>query len=144
MPHLTKGMIQALSIGAAGENMPKEPTAGLTIRLRDYTFEMPAELPSGQTMIQVVNDGPEPHELNILALEEGKTAEDVAGYLADPNGPPPFRPVGGMNGLDPEKFGYMELNLAPGKYVAICNIPSPKAQGHPHFTLGMIHEFSVK
>jgi hypothetical protein len=39
--------------------------------------------------------------------------------------------------------GYAEVNLEPGKYVAICNIPSPKAQGHPHFTLGMIKEFSV-
>jgi hypothetical protein len=39
--------------------------------------------------------------------------------------------------------GYAEVNLVPGKYVAICNIPSPKAEGHPHFTLGMIKEFTV-
>lgn len=143
-PHFVKGMLQTLSVGAASAEAPGEPTADLTVHLRDFAFEMPVELPAGATTVQVINDGPEFHELNLFALEEGKTIEDVRQYLANPNGPPPFRPVGGMNGLDPAKSGYMELNLAPGKYVAICNIPSPQAQGQPHFMLGMMQEFSVK
>jgi hypothetical protein len=39
--------------------------------------------------------------------------------------------------------GYAELDLAPGTYVAICNIHSPKADGYQHFSLGMIKTFTV-
>jgi hypothetical protein len=93
--------------------------------------------------IQVINNGPESHEFNILRLAEGKTADDVLQYLGAPDGPPPFTPVGGMNGLDKGLSGYAELDLTPGAYATICNIPSPAAEGHPHFTLGMIKQFNV-
>jgi hypothetical protein len=49
-----------------------------------------------------------------------------------------------MNGLDVGLSGYAELELAPGNYVAICNIPSPKGNGAPHFMLGMVQGFTVK
>ena len=142
--HHTKGMIQHLSVQTTGGDAAPEPTANLTVRLADFAFDMPETLSSGALTIQVINDGPEAHEFNILRLEEGKSVEDVMNFLGGAGGPPPFTPVGGMNGLDVGATGYAELNLEPGKYIAICNIPSPKAEGHPHFTLGMIREFTVK
>lgn len=48
-----------------------------------------------------------------------------------------------MNGLSVGGMGYIEMNFEPGTYVAICNIPTPKTKGHPHFTLGMIKQFTV-
>ena len=104
---------------------------------------MPETLPAGETVIKVVNNGQEAHEMNLLMLAEGKTVSDVMAYLSDPQGPPPFVPVGGMNGLNPGMTGYIEFNFAPGKYVAICNIPSPAAQGMAHFSLGMVKEITV-
>lgn len=143
--HLAKGMIKSLKVEAARNNSASEPTASLSVNLKDFMFEMPESLPAGETVVKVVNDGPEPHEFNILRLEDGKTVEDVMKFLSgEAGGPPPFAPIGGMNGLDMGQIGYAELNLTPGTYVAICNIPSPKAEGHPHFTLGMIKEFVVK
>jgi hypothetical protein len=111
--------------------------------MMDFAYDLPKLLPAGAMTIKVINDGPEPHELNLLRLADGKTIEDVTAYLAAPDGPPPFTPVGGMNGLDKGLSGFMETDLQPGNYAAICNIPSPKAEGHPHFTLGMIKPFSV-
>ncbi len=35
------------------------------------------------------------------------------------------------------------VDLKPGNYLAICNIPDP-ASGKPHSALGMIKEFMVK
>ncbi|MGF7473662.1 hypothetical protein WFJ45_23180, partial [Salmonella enterica subsp. enterica serovar Minnesota] len=67
--------------------------------------------------------------------------EDVKQFLVAPNGTPPFLPIGGMNGLAVGASGYVEIDFEPGTYVAICNIPSPKAEGHPHFTLGMLKGF---
>ncbi|MEW6029367.1 MAG: hypothetical protein AB1554_07770 [Chloroflexota bacterium] len=143
MAHHAKGMIRRLTVNDAdGHGM--EPAADLTVNLKDFTFDMPASLASGPLTIKVTNDGPEPHEFNILKLEEGKTAADVMVFLGgQAGGPPPFAPVGGANGIDAGLTEYAELDLPPGNYVAICNIPSPKAEGHPHFTLGMIKEFTV-
>jgi hypothetical protein len=142
--HHAKGMIKSLTVSGE-DNRAAEPAASLEIRLKDFMFTMPESLPAGKTVIKVVNDGPEPHEFNILRLEEGKTVDDVMKFLnGEAGGPPPFAPVGGMNGLDVGLSGYAELDLMPGNYVAICNIPSPKGNGAPHFMLGMVQGFTVK
>jgi uncharacterized cupredoxin-like copper-binding protein len=143
VPHLAKGMVKTLTVQESTVAV-EEPTAELTVTMKDFLFDFPETLPAGPRIIKVVNHGPEAHELNLLRLAEGKKLEDVNQYLAAPNGPPPFIPVGGMNGLSVGNAGYIELNFESGTYVAICNIPSPKAEGHPHFTLGMIKQFTVK
>lgn len=142
-PHMAKGMIKSLTVQPATGATANEPTADLTVRLKDYTFDLPETLPAGPLTIKVINDGPEPHEFNIMRLADDKTADDVVQYLEAPDGPPPFTPVGGMNGLDVGSFSYVEIDLQSGTYVAICNIPSPKAEGHPHFMLGMVKEFTA-
>lgn len=142
LAHHAKGMIRRMTVNDAdGHGM--EPAADLAVNLKDFTFDMPASLAAGPLTLKVTNEGPEPHEFNILKLDEGKTAADVMSFLGGAGGPPPFTPVGGVNGIDQGGIEYAELDLAPGNYVAICNIPSPKAEGHPHFTLGMIKEFTV-
>jgi len=141
--HHEKGMLKSLTVLATSSATANEPAADLTVRLRDFSFDLPDELPAGQMAIKVTNDGPEPHEFNIMRLADGKTADDVAQFLAAPNGPPPFTAVGGMNGLDIGLSGYAEFDFEPGTYVAICNIPSPKAEGHPHSALGMLQQFTV-
>jgi hypothetical protein len=143
VPHLAKGMLKTLTVQETSV-ATEEPKAELTVAMKDFLYDFPETLPAGHRIIKVVNNGPEAHELNLLRLEEGKTLDDVNQYLATPDGPPPFAPVGGMNGLGVGGAGYIELDLEPGTYVAICNIPSPKAEGNPHFTLGMIKEFTVK
>ena len=143
VPHIAKGMIKSLVVEVAGGATAGEPTADVTVRLKDFQIDMPESIPSGQVTIEVINDGPEPHEFNILRLEDGKTAADVNEFLLGLTDIPPFAPVGGVNGLDVGLKGYAELNLEPGTYVAICYIPSPKAEGLPHHTLGMIRQFTV-
>jgi hypothetical protein len=143
LPHLAKGMVQSLTVEAATSTRREEPTADLTIELKDFMFDMPETLPAGDIMIEIVNQGPEAHEWNVLRLAEGRILEDVMAYLENPQGPPPFTPIGGMNGLAPGKNGYVEFNLTSGSYVAICNIPSPAANGMAHSALGMVMEFSV-
>ncbi len=143
MPHFTKGMIANFPVLAAEGEGAAEPQASLTIDLQDFTFEMPNSLPVGESVIKVANNGPEAHEWNLLLLAEGKTADDVEAFLSGAGGPPPFAPIGGINGMDKGLHGYAEVNLQPGRYAAICNIPSPNAGGQPHHALGMIKEFTV-
>jgi hypothetical protein len=48
-----------------------------------------------------------------------------------------------MNGLSQGVDPFMTIDLQPGEYVAICNIPDP-ASGVAHSRLGMIQPFTVK
>jgi hypothetical protein len=143
VPHLAKGMLKPLTVtatGAADSNTVSEVSGTMT--LRDFAFDLPDQVPAGRLTYKVVNDGPQPHELNILKLTPGSTVDDVRAWAANPTTPPPFEAVGGMNGLGPGADGYMTVDLEPGEYVAICNIPDP-ASGWAHSRLGMIRAFTV-
>lgn len=142
LPHLAKGMVKPISVKASTVSA-REPAATAKLVLKDFQFEMFDTLSAGKNVIKVVNEGKEGHEWNLLQLAEGKTLQDVAQFMSKPAGPPPFLPVGGMNGLAPGSVGYAEIDLKPGKYVAICNIPEPNS-GKAHSELGMIKEFTVK
>jgi hypothetical protein len=111
--------------------------------LRDFGFEIPDTVPAGMTSFRVFNAGPQPHELNILKLAPGASTSDVLAWQPDQGTPPPFEAVGGMNGLSQGVEQYMTLDLQPGEYVAICNIPDPES-GTAHSRLGMIQPFTVK
>jgi hypothetical protein len=100
-------------------------------------------LPAGRSTLRVVNDGQQFHEIAVMRLAPGKTLDDAKGFFSAPAGPPPFEPLGGMQGLDPGGSGYMTLDLQPGQYVAVCHIPD-RASGKSHLSLGMIAGFTVQ
>jgi hypothetical protein len=53
--------------------------------------------------------------------------------------------MGGMNALTKGTTGITVLDLSPGNYVAVCNVPDqsmPHGDAHAH--LGMIKGFTVK
>ena len=58
------------------------------------------------------------------------------------DGAPPFEDAGGLQGIDPGESGWLNLDLQPGNYVALCHIPDP-ASGKAHEELGMVLPFSV-
>jgi hypothetical protein len=142
VPHLAKGMLKPLTVAAAPAEPSAPPEVAGTLALRDFAFDLPDRLPAGRVTYKVVNDGPQPHELNVLKLAPGATIDDVRAWLANPSTPPPFEAVGGMNGLSRGVDGYLTVDLQPGEYVAICNIPDP-ASGWAHSRLGMIRAFTV-
>jgi uncharacterized cupredoxin-like copper-binding protein len=142
VPHLAKGMLKPFTVASAPADASAAPQVNGTLTLRDFTFDIPDTIPAGKVTYKVVNQGPQPHELNILKLAPGKTTQDVLAWMADPSTPPPFEAVGGMNGLGAAVDGYMTVDLQPGSYVAICNIPDP-GSGWPHSRLGMIRTFTV-
>ena len=47
-------------------------------------------------------------------------------FLNGVGGPPPFAPVGGMNGLDAGVTGYAEVNLRPGQVRRHLQHPQPQ------------------
>ena len=72
--------------------------------------------------------------------DHSQTLEGLQAWMAQPEGGSPFQNVGGYNGIDADKSGWMDLDLTPGAYVAICHIPDP-ASGKAHELLGMVMPF---
>jgi hypothetical protein len=141
VPHVAKGMIASITVtGDVGD--AELPEASGTVRLKDFSFQMPA-ISSGELTLRVINDGPQLHEFVVYRLAPGKTVEDVTGFFSAPAGPPPSTPAGGTNAYSVAQRGNVHLNLAAGNYVAICFVPDANT-GAPHFALGMVQAFTVQ
>lgn len=142
VPHAAKGMISMTQVVDSTARPAAPPKSDLTITLQDFSFTMPDTLKAGQQVWQVVNKGPQPHEIALIKLADGKTMDDVMAYMHDPVGPPPFEDAGGMQGLTAGSTGYFHVDLKPGVYVALCHIPDPNT-GMAHEELGMVSVFTV-
>lgn len=170
IPHYMKGMIAAFEVTGAGSNN-EEPTATVTVMAKDFSYTMPDSVPAGKQTWELFNNGPEPHEMALLTLAPNVTAQQAIAVYESISAPPatpaaggtpmagmttaggatpmvasggtlPFAPAGGINAIDPGIPGFMVLDLTPGNYLALCNVPDPKT-GKPHFELGMYKEFTV-
>jgi hypothetical protein len=106
------------------------------VKLLDFSFVLPVEVKAGVQTWQVINEGPQPHELLIMKLAEGKSVDDVWAYVESPQGAPP-------QAINSGASGWLHLDLEPGNYVAYCFVPDP-ASGHAHAELGMVMPFTVK
>ncbi len=89
VPHLAKAMLKSLQVTppSAAATMP---TVQGTFTLQDFSIDVPSTLPTGTSTYRVVNHGPQIHELNVVKLQPGKTAEDALAWDTSPSGPPPF------------------------------------------------------
>ncbi len=140
-PHMMLGMIRPLTVEAK-ENGAAEPTGDMTIKLVDYGFEPSAPYTAGHHRIRVENAGPQPHEILIVRLNPGKTAQDIATYAEHMTGPPPGMPLGGTSVMMPGDVQFVDVDLEPGEYALLCFMPDTK-DGVPHAAHGMMTQFSV-
>jgi hypothetical protein len=142
-PHFMKGMVRPLKVTVATAPSTA-PVADLVISLADYAFIVKSgSLSAGKHTIQVDNDGPQGHELELVKLAPGKTAKDFLAWIAKSEGPPPADPIGGVVGIAKGGTGFFNVELSAGAYALICFIPDAK-DGKAHFQHGMIKEFSVQ
>jgi hypothetical protein len=143
VPHLAKGMIKPF-IAAPPPSPAARPVADATVTMRDFTFE-PTSITAGQRNLRVVNEGPQPHEMAVMKVQDGVTVEQLQAALQNFDEDPPFQiePIGGVQGMDTGKSGWVTLNFTPGLYVMLCFIPDP-ATGAPHVALGMATPMQVR
>jgi len=129
--------------GSANQNTPKQ--AG-QFRLDEWTITADAaELPSGSQTITALNTGHHTHELVIVA------AADVAALPTKDDGSVDEQAlesvtVGEIADVKAGSTKGATFDLAPGTYVAFCNITDTMGMGHMehnHFDLGMHTTFTV-
>ncbi len=122
------------------------------VELMEYhLMGLPDTMPAGVTSFELKNTGKELHEMVLFRKNDGVTAsfQEVLA-LPDEQALTKVTPMGGAFAAQGQT-GYVLTDLTPGQYVALCFVPvgttsmdaQPPADAPPHFTQGMIHEFTV-
>jgi hypothetical protein len=128
----------------------------MVIRLEDYSFAMDSAVRAGRHIIRVENAGVEPHDLVLMKLAPGRTAEDIRTWLNperarrsdDKAGEPPpsFEELGtgagGIAAIGSGMESFFEADLTSGEYVMVCMATAP--DGRSHIEHGMIRQVSVE
>lgn len=117
------------------------PVSSGVIILKNFQIIVPSVMhEAGAMTLRVVNLGPDTHQMALVKVPMNITRQDVINAL-HANGPPSFptTDMGGIDAIAPHTPSWVELNLQPGKYVALCFVPDehgvPHAIGHDMFTI---------
>lgn len=117
---------------------------------RDYRFEgVPPTFPAGPAAFTLYNEGAEAHELDVYRIDD-EVALPVQQLAVLPveQRRAVLLTVGEL-GADPGGTDTEFINLIPGRYAAVCQLPqgsTPAATGTgpPHAALGEVAEFTVE
>ena len=135
------------AIAWAGENCDVET---IDVTAKEYEFDgIPEELSIGYHVLNFSNEGMEQHEMVAFKINEGVT-ESLDEIFAMPEDE-------AMGKITPVNFTFAapgasetaSWNLtAPGDYTVVCfvavgSVGESEGDGPPHFTEGMIQEFTV-
>jgi hypothetical protein len=135
-----------------------EPPAGaeaaipvdLEIGLGAYTFDIPDTVAAKQGIWRLTNSHTVLHHLVVFPADRLYTAEEVHDALMAMFSGTPVAdgfsldapPVLASSALSEGQSIWIEANLAPGFYVAICFLPDPGSDV-PHVMMGMIDTFEA-
>jgi hypothetical protein len=111
----------------------------------DYAFRgLPEKVDGGPVNIAFTDGGTEEHELMVVKLNPGENLTlDQVLELPPEEAFAHVTPVGVTWGA-PGETSYTAMDLEPGTYFALCNIPiGGGEQGAPHHTAGMKQAFVV-
>ena len=143
VPHVAKGMISSLEV-TPGSSTATPPEPDVTIRLKDYDFDLSTPLTAGTHVIRVQNGGAQWHELVLAKFLAGKSMADLAAWeQGGEKGPPPAKFLGGLSPAERNVSGQFSVDLTPGSYVLLCFLPDSK-DGKPHLMHGMVKPITIQ
>jgi hypothetical protein len=144
VPHVAKGMIKPLVVTPAAGETAAAPAADIEMELFDYNFVLSKPITAGMHTFKVTTRaGGQPHEVEIVRLADGKTADDFMQWMGGKmDTPPPGSGVGGVLALTPGTPVYFTADFTPGNYLLICFIPEGQ-DGKPHALHGMTQAVSI-
>ena len=118
------------SPSASAAIAPSSSSLGPTIDLTEWSVVASGAMRSGTTDLTIVNNGAQAHELLIFKSDRDPAAypTDAAGDIKEEGAGVSL--VSDGDNIDPGGSQTRAVDLKPGKYLFVCNIPS-------HFKLGM-------
>jgi hypothetical protein len=140
------------TLHVGGKTSPSaEPTADCTVTLHEMAIDLPdAAMTSKPVRWKIENTGGMCHEVAIIPRSSDFTEADLKNLLALPEDatPPPgtpefvYQPVAAIGILAPRHTSWLNVQLKPGAYIAVCMLPF--TTGYPHAMDGMYRFFEVK
>ena len=116
----------------------------------DFEYEgLPDTVPGGVVAVTFSNEGEEVHEIGIARINDDVTMP-VEEVLAQPEEQVfSMIQLTGVTFAAPGQSETTFLRMEPGRYGAACFVPEgtthdTEGSGPPHFTLGMVAEFTVE
>ena len=140
---LASATLIAAAAGAR-HTTPRLPPGTNTIEItaREYGYAGPDTIPAGLTELRLVNAGSELHHMQLVRLDEGRTATQFVAAIAAGGPPPEWADlVGGPNAIAPGSSAASIQELRPGHYAILCFIPT--SDGVHHFAKGMHRDLWV-
>ena len=139
--------LYADAIAWAGENCNVET---LDVTATEYKYDgIPDELTTGYHVVNFSNEGQEQHEMFAFKINDGVTESlDELFALPEDEVFGKITPVNATFAF-PGKSDSGSWNLtSPGSYAVVCfvgtgSVGETEGDGPPHFTQGMVHEFTV-
>src|SRR3989442_9930395 len=136
---------------APSSTTPTTPTSSaqqsipsVTIKAMDFSFDQPKTIPAGLVDLTLVNNGAQPHQIQLVRINDGNCDEFASAWKK--HGPVPsslqlITGAGGANAIDPGGKQEVILNLTQGEYASICFVSG--SDNVFHYMKGMLQHLSV-
>jgi uncharacterized cupredoxin-like copper-binding protein len=122
-----------VACNAGGANPPASGD-GIAVTLKDFAIAPAATTaPSGAVAFDITNDGPSVHEFEVLATDTAPASLPVDSGVVQTQD---SEIVDEVENIVPGTSTGLRVDLAPGSYVIICNVPG-------HYEAGMHTGFTV-
>lgn len=133
MPRRTLLLVAlAILVAACGQSSGSEELTEIAATLEDYSIDLDKDTVStGSITISATNEGAEVHEIEVFAGTE--TDLPVSQGVADTSA---LTLVDEIEDIVPGSVLSLEIDLPPGEYVIMCNLPD-------HFEKGMVATLTV-
>ena len=127
----------ALAVGVTLLVWSPASPGDVTVSETDYRIAMATRLPAGHHTIALTNHGKQGHELLVFRtnLPADALPVDANGDVIEES-PQLHLALDSGKSLPPGRTQSLPLTLAPGHYVAVCNLPN-------HYQLGMKLDLTV-
>ncbi|MDX1472032.1 MAG: hypothetical protein R3213_11095 [Flavobacteriaceae bacterium] len=139
--HLSHGMVKGLTVLEESTNL-QPPAADYTISISTAGLNMEGSPSSGKKTFRVNYQDQKTyehflgHDVNLVRYENSVKTDSLIPWLnwMNPTGlktPPPagFTFLGGVNNMLAGDTGYFEVDLTPGNYLLISEVPDAKKKG---------------
>jgi hypothetical protein len=122
-----------------------DPHADVTVELAEMSITFPSlKLSAGKQTWKVANKGALIHELAVMPVSESLTEDELMQIFMLPEDATPapgqptleYDPKAAVGVLGPQRTSWLDVDLATGRYLAICMVPIPGPM--PHGMEGML------
>lgn len=115
----------------------------------DFEFQgLPDSVPAGASAVTLANEGEQFHEIAVARINDGVDLPAEELLMLPMEESLSMVELVGIVFAPPGETESTFIDATPGRYVAVCFIPegtteTAEGTGPPHFTLGMLKEFTV-